>query len=231
MTNYDTQFSEKIPGITPEERAWIGLQLDPARWGEEPPEWEAPVEEGCLPFSWSLDEVDGVLRVHAEERGDPVCAATFVRAFLRRFRPTDHFYLTYAGTCTEWHLGQCSGGAVFITKDECRHMNAHDWVRDQVEESILRRRTAGPMPGPPGSARRIADFGRRFAERPAVAAVSPDFARMEQLRGVAEEADWSDETLLDLLIQFVCIHAPDPGVFEECVAHLEGIRCQCSCSF
>src|SRR5689334_18897111 len=121
MANNYTQFSEAIERITPEERSWIESQLDPDSWGEEPPEWEAPLEEEYLSFEWSLDEIEGSLWLYAEESGDPDEVARFVRAFLARFRPGDRFSLTYADSCSKPRLGEFSGGAVFVTRDGSQH--------------------------------------------------------------------------------------------------------------
>lgn len=134
MANNYIQFSEMIGGITPEERTWIGSQLDPDLWEAHPPDWEAPVEDGFLGFDWSLDEVEGSLWLYAEETGAPEEAARFVRAFLARFRPDDSFSLTYADHCSKPRPGEFSGGAVFVTAGSIRHEDAYDWVGARGKE-------------------------------------------------------------------------------------------------
>ena len=55
-SNY-TLFSAGIDRITPEERVWIELQLNPENWTDgTPPNWIVGAEDEELGFDWSLDE-------------------------------------------------------------------------------------------------------------------------------------------------------------------------------
>src|SRR5690242_3504798 len=94
--NY-TLFSAGIDRITPEERAWIELHLNPKNWADgTPPTWIVGDEDEDLGFDWSLDETppdrvlgegESFLWLYADETGTPEEVALFVQGFLRRFRP------------------------------------------------------------------------------------------------------------------------------------------------
>ena len=88
VANNYTQFSQGIDHVTPEERVWIESQLDPNHWGDTPPKWDAPVEDGQVACEWSLDpssphrelgEVESFFWVHADS-GDPEQVSALVRA-------------------------------------------------------------------------------------------------------------------------------------------------------
>lgn len=145
VANNYTQFSQGIDHVTPEERAWIENQLDPDHWRDTPPKWDAPVEDGQVACEWSLDpssphrelgEVESFFWVH-EDSGDPEQVSAFIRAFLAKFQPDDHFVLTYAETCSSPRLGEFSGGAIIVTRDEIRRLSVYDWVEHEV--ASLRR--------------------------------------------------------------------------------------------
>jgi hypothetical protein len=63
--------------------------------------------------------------------------SAFIRAFLAKFQPDDHFVLTYAETCSSPRLGEFSGGAIIVTRDEIRRLSVYDWVEHEV--ASLRR--------------------------------------------------------------------------------------------
>ena len=121
----------------------------PRAWtGGEPPEWDAPVEDEFVDFEWSLDgqspegelgEGESYFWVRAEESGSPVQVGKFVRAFLARFRPDEHFVLTYADVCSKPRIGEFSGGALLVTKDGIQHWDAYDWVEARTAELLVLR--------------------------------------------------------------------------------------------
>jgi hypothetical protein len=71
------------------------------------------------------------LWLYAEECGNPDNVAWLVRKFLKQFRPKQCWSLTYAITCSKPRIGEFGGGAVFVTADEIKWQDAHDFVEQE----------------------------------------------------------------------------------------------------
>jgi hypothetical protein len=65
-----------------------------------------------------------VLWIHADESGNPDNTAKFLQQFLKKFRPSDGIYFTWAATCSSMRVNEFSGGSVAITSKELRFVNA-----------------------------------------------------------------------------------------------------------
>ena len=83
-------------------------------------------------YRFSEDDTDETwgryLWLYAEEWGDVERVAHLVRTFLNRFRPDACWALTYAAVCSQPRVSEFGGGAVFVTADEIRYHNAHEFV-------------------------------------------------------------------------------------------------------
>lgn len=139
MSDNYTQFSEIVPGITDAEKRWIELVLTDWENHDEPGQpihthldaegdvdlYKYMHEDGYNHFDWSIDK-DG-LWIRAEESGEPDKVADFMQVFLRKFRPTETFSLTWASTCSRLRVSEFCGGAVLVTAD---------WIKWYTDEGI-----------------------------------------------------------------------------------------------
>lgn len=118
MADYFTQFSENITELTPDERDWIRHRLSPEDTGDSV--WPD--------FGWAFVNADETLWIHSDESGSVDNVAAFVQEFLRKFRPTSFWKLTWASTCSRLRVGELGGGALFVTARRVKFMNTFDWV-------------------------------------------------------------------------------------------------------
>ncbi len=160
MADYYTEFSEVIPNLTGEERDWLADQLQVVKVydGKEYPEGQVPESlvasepdwHGCRAyrdmddydsdsgpephFDYDFDRNDHHGRdfwVGTTEYGRVDCVGHLVQKFLKRFRPSDFWSLTYSASCSKQRVGEFGGGAVFVTADKIVWCNAHDFVEQQ----------------------------------------------------------------------------------------------------
>lgn len=127
-------FSEVIPKLSGEERAWARTVLKAGQDGDGVREWgggpalravlaEAGVDLAELEadewpaFEWEIDSATGDLWLYSAGEGDVGHAAAFARGLLARFRPRDVWTLTWAETCSRPRVGEFGGGAVFVGAD------------------------------------------------------------------------------------------------------------------
>jgi hypothetical protein len=82
-------------------------------------------------FNWEFVEPKRDFWIHASESGNLDQVASFISAFLRRFRPTHSWGLTWAETCSKPRIGEFGGGAVFVTATSIALFTAHDWLARQ----------------------------------------------------------------------------------------------------
>jgi hypothetical protein len=147
MANNYTQFSQAIEDITDEEDAWITTQLDPdLSPGKR--EWDPEDANDAPDFQWDVkreieeSNVSGMpkgpgarwLWIYAEEFGNLANVATFVQAFLKKFRPSDCFTMTWSETCSRLRTGEFSGGAIFVTARGTRWLNPWMWLEDLAKK-------------------------------------------------------------------------------------------------
>lgn len=65
------------------------------------------------------------------EYGRVDCVGHLVQKFLKKFRLSDFWSLTYSASCSKQRVGVFGGGAVFVTADKIVWCNAHDFVEQQ----------------------------------------------------------------------------------------------------
>jgi len=135
-------FSEVLPGLDVEQQAWVAKVLgvedgDVATLtaaGIDTTQIEAEDWPG---FSWRLlDDPAGDLLLFAEESGNVVHVAEFVRAFLARFRPAGWWQMTWADTCSKPRIGQFSGGGAFVTAAGVQFLTPEEWLDQQRKEFL-----------------------------------------------------------------------------------------------
>ena len=71
------------------------------------------------------------LWLYSEECGCVDRVAHFIQKFLREFRPDQCWSLTYATTCSKPRVGEFGGGAVFVTADDIKWQNAHEFIEHE----------------------------------------------------------------------------------------------------
>jgi len=157
MASHYLQFSAAIDRLTDAERSWLQQQLELVyAFGEVLfSEQELPSDHSIASASWcglrvfadlSKDPADDdgdagfefafaedealgqYLWLFAEEYGNPDHVAHLVRKFLKTFRPTESWSLTYACTCSKPRLDAFGGGTVRVTTDGVESFDAHDFA-------------------------------------------------------------------------------------------------------
>lgn len=128
MANDYLLFSECIGGITSEEADWLRVKIEELEQLDE------------ASFSWSI--TPGDFWVYSDDFGEPQHVAKLAQEFLRRFRPKQHFALTWAETCDKPRIGHFGGGAVFVTATKMKWMSAGGFLkklRDSASSSPKKR--------------------------------------------------------------------------------------------
>ena len=104
MANNYTQFSFLIGDITPEEKVWCETQVDE--------NIEVDDDDDRWGFSIEIDGTD--LVIFAEENGNVEHTATFVQAFLKKFRPKEVVCFSWAETCSKMRPGETTMDATKV---------------------------------------------------------------------------------------------------------------------
>lgn len=147
MANNYLQFSEGIERLSKAEHDWIEETLAGA-WldqGAPPPSLAQELQAAGIDlaefdpddwpgFEWDLPPGSDTVWLYSEEGGDVERLASFVRAFLHRFRPDESFSLTWSETCSKLRRGEFGGGAVFVTANAVQIWSAHSWVQQQERQ-------------------------------------------------------------------------------------------------
>jgi len=129
MANNYLQFSAVLPGLTPEEAAWLETYLE-----EKTEKAEKDGDEYFPQFEYSSEGAETVdFWFRAEESGDPSQVAEAVQAFFKHFEKKDTWSLTWAATCSKMRVDEFSGGAVVVTSEEARYLSAGSWVDEQAK--------------------------------------------------------------------------------------------------
>lgn len=155
MANHYTQWSEYISFNNKEEADWLKdvLFLDISKY--ETPENEdldnAEIVQEILSSNFGIelriDDADNFpgferyisndrsgVSIYAEEYGDVSVAAIILQAFLKKFRPNDHFSIQWADTCSKPRAGEFGGGAVFITAKKLEWMYTSNWINERITD-------------------------------------------------------------------------------------------------
>lgn len=158
MANNFIQFSEVINNLTKEEEAWLTGVLDEEvdeegeKCGQARTEFIKQFEgtpdaiddaEFFPRFEWSV-ETEGeyagdaagqrYLWFKCEDSGEPSDVGIVVREFFKKFRPKDHFSLTYCLFCDKLRVGEFTGGGMFVTANSIKHWDADSWIHEQLQE-------------------------------------------------------------------------------------------------
>jgi hypothetical protein len=152
MPNYNTHFSEVIPHLTEEERAWLERALqDPGELGDQ--EYEAWREEfGDLfeepecghGFGHEFDddtEWGNYLWLYSDDSGSVENVLALVQAFLERFRPGQTWSITWAQTCSKPLVGEFGGGWAVVTAERVESGSA--WSMAEECKRTLERNLPG----------------------------------------------------------------------------------------
>jgi hypothetical protein len=130
-------------GGTEYEEDKVREQLDPsdAQWTgcrafRDMKDFEPDFGDGAgFAYEFVLDDLDSRwghhLWLYTEEFGCVDRVAHLVQKFLRMFRPTDCWSLTYATTCSKPRVGEFGGGAVFVSANRINWINSHQWAESQ----------------------------------------------------------------------------------------------------
>jgi hypothetical protein len=157
MANHYVQFSEALNNLTEAERIWCTTRLQHLEtvlptYDEEgkddheqscQPEDEPYLECAQLGFERKLQsETNGhSLWFYSESDGNAEHVALFAQEFLKRFRPENYFTLTWAMTCSKPHIGEFSGGAVFVTATEILWNGAYTWLTEKIVDFTDRQKS------------------------------------------------------------------------------------------
>lgn len=148
MANYYTQFSEVIPNLTEEEKAWLerALQDTDLLSDNEELEWEnafGDIFEHGVQFEHQFIEnpnssYGNYLWVHASE-GCVEELIALVQAFLARFRPTESWFMSWAATCSKPRVGEFGGGWAVVTADNVESGTTWDGKAHSIieEQKVL----------------------------------------------------------------------------------------------
>ncbi len=124
MAEYYTQFSENIPNLSSDEKAWVEKELTPPL--------TSPDEHECWPrFDWSFEDDD--LWISSDENGCPDHVGIFVQRFLAEWRQEAVFSMTWSSSCSRLLIGTFSGGWLVVSKDEVIYGNAYCEAQQAVQ--------------------------------------------------------------------------------------------------
>jgi len=138
MATCGTVFCAAVTDLTDAEQQWWKDQLEIV---ELPEGGEAPAglqecpnldpedcDGGFYAFEW--DFRDQTVVFHSGESGNPAMVAWLVQQFLKKFRPRQSWGLVYAALSTR--LGDCSGGAYFVTAHKIEWFGARRWLERRM---------------------------------------------------------------------------------------------------
>jgi hypothetical protein len=147
MADSYSQFSEVIDKIKKREDKWVNEILRmPTETDEEVMKvydalgLEVDLEPDALDnwpnFEWSIynDTKHKRLHLYAEDQFDENHLIWFVQAFLRRFRPTQIFTMTGAGTCSKPRAGEFGGWWLAISANGIEGGNTWDAVVEAAKK-------------------------------------------------------------------------------------------------
>jgi hypothetical protein len=138
MSNDNEIFAGVIERLTEEEAAWCRSALAERRRGDS-------IDEPQFGWDIETDEESGFTCLYVYEADDAaVAVARFVQTFLRQFRPTDCWWMTWASVQPRL----CTGGGVFVTAEKIESVAAHDWASERRQAFLTAqdRRSAGTEP-------------------------------------------------------------------------------------
>jgi len=163
------QTSESLDNVTDAEIEWLTRQTDAEALesaadagsvveGEEPLVLLEHCKEcgGCVSVDWEVHDgcqmPDGTRQEYVwfhDEAGsmDVDALACLMQAFLKKFRPTEVFALTWASTCSKPRLGEFGGGGFAVSADNIEWFSAHTLVQEaatRMKHAITERSEVQP---------------------------------------------------------------------------------------
>jgi hypothetical protein len=140
------QFAATIENLTEEEDAWV-LDQQRIESGEDRPKFLRAHPELDVYGDGTLDIRVDVIRdgeagaqtrrlwIYSDEGVELEQLGHFLQAFLQKFRPDEHFTLTYAEWCTKLQVGAFGGGALWIDAQRILWHHVQDWLDEQRHKS------------------------------------------------------------------------------------------------
>lgn len=140
MANNYSLFSECIKNITPDEAAWINSIPTDEPTQQELMEFFDIVEDDvgldeCFPM-FAFELRDTTWWLYCEESFDDNHVLLVVQCFLRKFRPTEVFTMTYCDYCSKPRIGEFGGGWLAISATDYSGGNTYSEV-DQAKVALL----------------------------------------------------------------------------------------------
>lgn len=128
MANNYLEFSESIEHLTTQELEWWkNKEKETCDAYDEDPEGADENENICSDFS--IDKDSKSVWFHADESGNADRVGSVVQQFLKIFRPTESFSLTWAEYCSKPRIGEFGGGAMFVTADQIKFQTCGGWIQ------------------------------------------------------------------------------------------------------
>jgi hypothetical protein len=143
MADYYTKFSFEISDLTDDESAWLTNVLaffeDPVNTedphGEYAALMDAMSDTEYPDFSTGFEPAENGtpgLWIYGDQSGTPEDAATFVQAFLAKFRPDKAVGFEFANTCSKPRLDAFGGGAAFVTAEGAEFIHGSTWLAERI---------------------------------------------------------------------------------------------------
>jgi hypothetical protein len=129
------QFSQVIPSLTTEEVSWLMKYVEHRHRGLDVEGNDGDFDDELFPnFGFKImdDPKSGQYAwFYSSQSGDISQVAETAQAFIKRFRPTSSFSMTWADYADTLRAGQFDGGAIFVTEEDIKMFHAGEWVREQ----------------------------------------------------------------------------------------------------
>ncbi len=136
---------ETLPeGLNALDADWSGIRA----WHDlDPKPYDSDEYGFCCEFfdSESGENWGRHLWFYTEEWGELDRVVHLVRKFLKTFRPSDCWALSYAITCSKPRVGEFGGGAVFVTADDIQYFSA-DEFRENARDAFEREKQPATDP-------------------------------------------------------------------------------------
>ena len=150
MANNYQQFAEEIENLTEDEAKWVFNFLakceaedeeESDKWctdrGLDPEDFYEFDRENWPGFSYSLG-VNKDLWLHGDENFNIDNLAHFVQEFLKKWRPTEVFKMTYSSTCDKMRIGEFGGGWMVVSAYDCLSEFAHEGAEAGARRLLAR---------------------------------------------------------------------------------------------
>jgi hypothetical protein len=132
------QFSQVIPHLSPAEVAWLMKYVEHRHRGLDIDGNDGDFDDEVYPyFGFKIMDAPKwgqYAWFFSSQTGDISQVAETVQAFLKKFKPTSSFSMTWADYADTLRAGQFDGGAIFVTAEDIKIFHAGEWVREQERE-------------------------------------------------------------------------------------------------